>query len=178
MNSAIKTITFVALAILLFGCATPANRQAMTLSKFEGNVTLDPNLREAFAVRSVGGGQTTNPLWTSQVGNEDFKGALDQSLEELGYKSIDSSKPPLYFVDADLKELDQPLLGMTFDVMSNVVYTVEGQGIKKTIPISAVGTAKVADAFIAVERLKIANERSIRENLRLFINSLSKELAK
>ena len=171
----IRYALILVLATLIMGCATPANRQAMTVSKFEGNVIVNPNLKAKFYVRNVSGGKDTNPLWTSQVATEDFKGALDQSLDAVGYKA-ERSETATYFIDAELKELDQPLVGLTFDVHSNVFYVVDGKGDKKSIPITATGKATVNDAFIAIERLKIANEKSIRENIKAFINSLSQSI--
>ena len=168
----IKFVFILAILLFLSGCATPANKQAMTISKFEENVIVNPNLKGKFFVRNVSGGKDTNPLWTSQVGTADFKSALDQSLEEVGYKA-ENQEAATYFIDAELKELDQPIFGLTFDVHSNVFYVVDGNGTKKSVPISATGEATVKDAFIAIERLRIANEKSIRENIKAFINSLS-----
>lgn len=162
----------VFLVAFLLGCATPANKQAMTVSKFEGNVLINENLKGKFFVRNVSGGKDTNPLWTSQVGTADFKSALDQSLDEVGYKAENQGAAE-FLIDADLKDLDQPIFGLTFDVHSTVNYTVDGNSTKKVLPISATGTATTKDAFIAIERLRIANEKSIRENIKAFINSLS-----
>ena len=113
----IRYILLLGLSFLLVGCASPANKQAMTVSKFEGNVIVNPNLKGKFYIRNVSGGKDTNPLWTSQVGTEDFKGALDQSLDDVGYKA-EKLEAATYFIDAELKELDQPLIGLTFDVHS------------------------------------------------------------
>jgi hypothetical protein len=65
------------------------------------------------------------------------------------------------------------MFGLTFDVTSTVRYTVEGQGKRKIFPITAVGTATTSEAFAAVERLRIANEKSIKENIKKFLNELS-----
>jgi hypothetical protein len=171
----IKYFLFLTLISMLVACATPANKQAMTVSKFEGGVIVNPSLKGKFYVRNVNGGKDTNPLWTSQVGTADFKSALEQSLDEVGYKA-DKETNATYFIDAELKELDQPLFGLTFDVHSNVFYVIDGNGTKKSIPIAATGQAKVNDAFIAIERLRIANEKSIRENIKAFINSLDQSI--
>ena len=170
-----QNILTLFLISLIVGCATPANKQAMTVSKFEENVVLTPNLKGKFFVRNVSGGKDTNPLWTSQVGTADFRSALDQSLDDVGYKA-EKQESATYFIDAELKELDQPLFGLTFDVHSNVFYVVDGNGTKKSVPISATGQATPKDAFIAIERLRIANEKSIRENIKAFINSLAQSI--
>jgi len=68
-----------------------------------------------------------------------------------------------------LKALNQPAFGLTFDVESTVQYTVESAGLGKDVTVKAVGTASVSDAFAGVERLKMANERSIKENIKAFL---------
>ena len=50
---------------------------------------------------------------------------------------------------------------------------IESEGKAKDVVVSAVGTAGVGDAFIGVERLKIANERSVKENIKLFLTKFS-----
>ena len=160
----IKYAFFLVLIVMLVGCATPANKQAMTISKFEGGVIVNPGLKGKFYVRNVNGGKDTNPLWTSQVGTADFKSALEQSLDEVGYKA-DKETNATYLIDAELKELDQPLFGLTFDVHSNVFYVIDGNGTKKSIPIAATGQAKVNDAFIAIERLPLLQEQEVDKQL-------------
>ncbi len=50
-------------------------------------------------------------------------------------------------------------------------YTIEGEGQ------SATGTATTSDAFVAIERLRIANERSVKENIKEFLRQLPAQLA-
>lgn len=71
-------------------------------------------------------------------------------------------------IDAELQQLKQHLFGFTFDVVSSVQYTVEGEGQRKQFPISAT----TSDASVTIERLRIANERSIKENIKTFIGQL------
>jgi hypothetical protein len=56
-------------------------------------------------------------------------------------------------------------------VESAVRYTIEGEGQ------SATGTATTSDAFVAIERLRIANERSVKENIKEFLRQLPAQLA-
>jgi hypothetical protein len=153
----------------LFGCATPATQQAMIINKSDVNITENQKtkLKGSIEVVSVTGGKETNPLWTSQVDSKTFKGALEDSLTIVGYRSQD--KNPKFKIDANLLELDQPLFGLTFSVKSNVNYTISYENKSQIIPISATGQATPSDAFIAIERLKIANERAISENIKAFI---------
>jgi hypothetical protein len=89
----------------------------------------------------------------------------------LATKAEDAS----YRIEAELHELRQPIIGMTFDVDSRVEYRVDGGPGRRVFPVTARGSAAVSDAFFGVERLRIANERSINENIRLFIQQLTQE---
>jgi hypothetical protein len=97
---------------------------------------------------------------------------LEQSLAISGYKASDPSKAK-YLVHAELKKLGQPLIGIDFDVVSEVSYTVEVGDEKNTYPISANGTATFSESVIGFERLRIANEKSIKANIIKFINFLN-----
>lgn len=156
----------------LTGCATPATSQAMTVQP-QATAVVNPKLKGSIRVDAVTGGKDTSPLWTSQVDNEGFKKALEDSLAIAGYLSLGKAGAP-YTLSADLKELDQPLFGLTFDVKSLVVYKLSGNGSTKEYPVNVKGTATTSDAFIAIERLRIANERSIQENIKALLKELER----
>lgn len=162
----------LAVLLNLGGCATSATSQAMTV-KPGTTAPVNPKLKGAVAVGDVAGGKDTNPMWTSQVDNAGFKKALQDSLAISGYLAPDASKAR-YSVSANLVSLEQPLFGLTFEVKSDVNYQVSGPGGAKAIPVKATGAAGVSDAFVGVERLRIANERSVLENIKSFIDQLAK----
>ncbi|HEY0823403.1 MAG TPA: hypothetical protein VGD76_06405 [Ramlibacter sp.] len=161
----------VAALLNLAGCATPATPQGMTV-KPGALAPANPKLRGQVAVADVKGGKETNPLWTSQVDAAGFRKALTDSLAISGYLAPDGANAK-YQVSADLLALEQPLFGLTFDVKSDVKYRVTGAGAPRTFDIKATGTAGTSDAFVALERLRIANERSVLENIKEFINRLA-----
>jgi uncharacterized lipoprotein YajG len=168
----IKSIFALAAVIIIAGCATPASQQSMTVGIQEVPTGVNPKLRGAMAVAVVYGGKATSPLWTSQVDDQNFKGALEQSLTAVGYRSQDPTSAK-YTIKATLQELDQPLIEITFDVKSTILYTVTEKYDTKLFPITAIGSATMSDSFIGFERLRIANEKSIKENLRQFIQKIS-----
>lgn len=170
----IKFLSTLAVALLV-GCATPASQQSMSVSMQDIPANLNASLKGQIAVRNVTGGKETNPMWTSQVDAQSFRGALDKSIAMAGYKAGDANKAK-YSVDADLQDLNQPVFGFTFDVVSTVLYTVTGEGKQRQIPVTATGTASTSDAFVAVERLRIANERSIKQNIKMFLQNLSDQI--
>lgn len=162
----------VAVVLNLVGCATSATPQAMTV-KPGSTAAVNPKLKGAVKLGEVSGGKDTNPMWTSQVDNASFKKALEDSLAVSGYLANDPAKAK-YAVSANLAALDQPLMGFTLDVKSNVAYQLTGSGVSRAYPVNATGSATVSDALAAVERLRISNERSILENIKEFINQLAK----
>lgn len=159
------------LATILAGCASPATQQSMSITAKDIASTVNPGLKGQMAVRLVTGGKDTNPLWMSQVDTQGFKGALDKSIAVAGYKANDGSSGK-YSIDANLQNLEQPVFGFTFDVVSTVLYSVTGNGKQRQFPITATGSASTSDAFVGMERMRMANERSIKENIKLFLQRL------
>lgn len=160
----------VSVLAILQGCASPASSNSMKIADHERPSIVNEKLAKSMAVRNVSGGKETNPMLTSQVDSSSFRDALGSSLRSSGY---DAAGSPKYFVDADMQALTQPVFGLTFNVVSTIRYTVEGEGKRKLFPITATGTATTSDAFVGVERLKIANERSIKENIKIFLKELA-----
>ena len=167
-----KKIVAIFSVVLLAGCATPAAVEQMAVSL--PITQTNPALKNSVAVAEVTGGRDTNPMWTSHVSSDAFRRALEQSLESAGMfsKIIAGSK---YQLTADLTRLDQPMIGFDMTVGSSVRYSlIETQSRKevyaRVIQISY--TAKMSDAFIGSQRLKLANEGSVKANIEAFIKDL------
>lgn len=160
--------------VILTACATPATHEGMTVAQSDLPAQLNEALNGAIYVGSVSGGEETNPLWTSEVDAPSFRQALDGSLQVAGYKGAEADGN--YRLDAKLLELHQPHFGMTFDVVSNVEYKLTRNGQVRVFPVTATGTATVSDAFVAIERLRLANEKSMKENIRIFVEQVSSKL--
>jgi hypothetical protein len=169
----LKILLSLSFVLLITGCATPANRHAMTVPYGETIAKPSEKLKGQVFVRHVLGGEETNPLWKSKVDNATFKSALEASLDNAGYKSDSSSAK--YVLDATLQDLQQPAIGLTFDVQSFVSYTVTADGNSKSLPVNAIGSATFSDALLGMERMKMANERAIKENIKAMINKLTSQ---
>lgn len=168
INKLITFVTLISVFTALVGCVTnPAKYQAMMV-KPTAAIPQNKKLEGTIVVDNVFGGKKTS--WNSQVENEEFKKALEGSLSAYGYLANNS---PKYHLEANLLKLKQPLLGFNLEVNSEVLYKMTGNGIKKQYLIKASGLAKFSDVFVADERLKIANERSIQKNIRQFLSKLS-----
>jgi hypothetical protein len=133
-------------------------------------VNSNPKYRNAMAVRSVTGGRVMNALTVMGVENEPLKAALESSLAANGY--LARSGTAKFYVDAEIVNLDQPLIGLDLDVTAEVTYKVSGTGAAATYPVKATARATFSDSPIAVDRMRIANERAMQQNIRQFLQAL------
>jgi hypothetical protein len=154
------------LAPALAACATP---QGMTVGS-GAIANPSPKYRNAIAVRSVSGGQVMNILTVPGVANEPFKAALEATLSANGY--LASSSAPKFYLDAEIRNLDQPLMGLDLTVIADVTYNISGAGPAASYPVKAQATATFSDSPLAADRIRIANERAMRQNIEQFLRAL------
>jgi hypothetical protein len=123
-------------------------------------------------VRTVSGGESTNPLWISEVGNGELREALTTSLSNAGLLAPQNSCK--YFVDVDLLGVSQPSGGFSMTAYSHVNYKVyDGAGNPILLAtISASYTAGAFDAFAGYVRLKHATEGAMRASISQFLDRL------
>jgi hypothetical protein len=160
---------FVVLAFIAPGLAACATQQAMTVDS-NAVVNSIPKYRNAMSVRSVSGGQVMNALTVMGVANEPLKAALESSLAANGY--LAQSGTPKFYIDAEILNLDQPLIGLDMDVTADVTYKVSGAGAPATYPIKSTARATFSDSPIGADRVRIANERAMQLNIRQFLQAL------
>lgn len=165
----------IALLIALSGCATSAQPKHMvpqSLSILAGGPASP--FYSAIAIRKVGGGDETNPLMYSKVGDNELREALRLSLSQYGFLSI-SDTNVLFGLDVFLVELKQPTRALTLIVDSYIRYTLsrvrDGKVIFDDI-IPASFKATLEDAFVGYSRLKLATEGSVRTNIAAFLGRL------
>jgi hypothetical protein len=82
------------------------------------------------------------------------------------------SSTPKFYLDAEIQNLDQPLIGLDLDVFASVTYRISGAGAAAAYPIKTKGTATFSDSPIAADRMRIANERAMHENIKEFLQAL------
>jgi hypothetical protein len=156
----------------LAACAQPARVTQMVVPNVMAPVVAaNPTLQGALSAGEVTGGQETNPLWTSQVNNPEFKEALEQSLQANAMLAPNPGASK-YVVTAQLRELKQPLVGFDLTVTSRIGYRVVERASNAPIfdeEITTPFTADFGSSFVAVERLRLANEGAIRESIRRFL---------
>lgn len=161
-------------AAILTGCASSAQIPGMTVTDTQAKAhSYDAKLQNNVQLTEVNGGEATNPLWTSEINGPDFRAALQQSLDNADLLG-DNSAP--YALRANLLRVDQPIFGLDFEVTSEVEYTLVDTASDKVILREIVRTpftAGVGDSFIAIKRLRLANEGSARANIDALLQRLS-----
>ena len=158
------------MALLVAACAQPAKKEAMIPSSVTA-LGLNEAFRGALGTVSVTGGKKTNPLWVSNISNEDFAASLRESLRAQGYFAQRGPDG----VQVILLSVEQPLLGADFTVTMSARYTItDAAGTTKfDQTIKAPYTAKFGDSLIGVQRLRLANEGAARENIKKFMEALA-----
>jgi hypothetical protein len=157
----------------LAGCATPARVDSMRVSGTPSQRIAPSPFRGNLAIGDVIGGKETNPLWTSQVGSVEFERALEASLGDLGL--LAPRQGGRFVLNSALEKTEQPLFGVSFTVTSTVHYAITERATGKLLldkSLTTPYTAEFSDALLGVERLRLANEGSIRENISRFIKEL------
>jgi hypothetical protein len=165
-------------AASLVACAEGARPDSMALTTEVSPVAATDPAYKAFRVAHVDGGSQTNPLWESNVSSQDFEKALENSLRAYGFLADDPAKAKNE-ITANLQELQRPLAGLDVTVTSRVHYSAKSTADQKVIfddVVAASGTAKLSDTLLGVQRLQFANEASMKENIKAFIDRLRKAL--
>jgi hypothetical protein len=172
----LKTLTCAALVAVVLGlgaCAAGARPEQMAVASVERFDAASP-LSEALTVEQIQGGSETNPMWMSNISNEQFRAGLEQSLRNAGLLA-GSPASAQYRVVANMQDLNRPMAGFDMRVTVSVRYSVVpvagGAPIFDEV-VSATGVGRMSDAFVGVERLRIANEAAVRENITEFIRRL------
>lgn len=159
--------------LLLAGCVAGARSTAMVAPVTDKTlVSASHPLHEALVVNAVTGGSETNPIWKSKVSSSNFRGALETSLNLTTMLAHDAGR---FTVDADLVELDQPTLAINFDVKTTVRYTIRSRTDNSVVWRETIVTnyeAVFTDSFVRSERLRLANEGSVKTNIGQFIERL------
>ncbi|WP_157572641.1 hypothetical protein [Nevskia soli] len=156
----------------LSGCATPADPSHMAVAAASADTNFPPALHQAMCIRTVSGGEDTNPLWLSKVSNKDFQTALITSMDSAGLSAASGSCK--YPVDVNLLGLSQPSIGLDMKVTVHVNYKVYDTAGNPVLleTLNSAYTATVSDAFVAVTRLRLANEGAVRTSISDFFDKL------
>lgn len=172
--TSLRLLLASALIALCAGCASPAQISGMSVAADQAMATgHNSSLQHNVQVSEVNGGDKTNPLWTSEIEGSDFGTALKQSLANANLLG-DVSAP--YLLRANLLRVDQPIIGFSFEVTSEVEYTLVESRTSNVLwreIIRTPFTAGMGDSLIGIKRLRLANEGSARANITALLKRMS-----
>lgn len=165
-----KVVLILTAVLYITGCASGAKMENMTYQGEQKSYSED--IKNNVGLSDVSGGEKTNPVWTSEISDEAFSGALKNSLQAQGLLSDDG----IYNLKVKLIKVEQPIFGLDFEVKTHVQYILTNSKDNSVVfneTIVAPHTATVGDAFAAVKRLRLANEGSGMKNIEQFLAKLS-----
>jgi hypothetical protein len=163
--------TSIALMILsLSACAGGPRLEAMIADVAINNVITESSpLWKSTGIGKITGSTKPNNLWKTKVSKQVFEDALRQTLS---LHAVLSESGGTYKVSAILKELRQPFLGLELAVTARVEYkvirTVDNVVVFNR-EITKTHTSTLNDSFVFSDRLKLANEGAVKENIKKFI---------
>lgn len=167
-----KLLLISSITLVLFGCASGAKMENMVATPSK-SLVYDQQIKQQVGVGAVTGGEKTNPLWTSEISNEAFSGAVEKTLLGQGLLAQGEGR---YQLLVSMLKVDQPLMGFDLEVVTHVHYVLKDRQTDEVLMSEIVispYTATVSDAFAAVQRLRLANEGSGRENIAALLERLA-----
>jgi hypothetical protein len=172
MSESKPFIGALALVWILSGCATPAKVANMTPSEI--SIT---NKHPHTVSTAVVGGEETSSLGMSKVSDTRFQKALTNAiLESAVFSDVVSIGGSDYHLRVVITNLGQPMAGFDMTVTLTSHWELTKQGDSRPFWQSFVSTkytATVGDAFVGVERIRVANEGAARANIKDGLQQLS-----
>jgi hypothetical protein len=163
----------VTVALTLLGaCAQPVTPSAMVPDVTGISAGPTSAYRGAIGVGQVSGGHPASSLGVSQVSDADLRDALVRTLMDAGLGQMGGSR---FQLDAVLQRLEQPYAGFAMTVSATIAYRLTEVATGRVVydnTITTPATATLNDAVDGNVRLKIANERAVRANLRQLVEAL------
>jgi hypothetical protein len=171
----IKLFTLLLLISLMFGCAFSPSLQNMIPVTNQYQFS---NINKTITIKMVYGGEKSDPIFKgSRIDDASYMGALLQSLTNFNlFSKVNPSGSPDYYLDVMIISQHQPLAGFDMKVTLLVRYTIINGKDNTQIwqkDIFSQYTAAFGDALVGATRLNKANEGSVRENIRIFLEEIS-----
>lgn len=161
-----------AAALVMAGCASPANRQAMTPQD------LVPAKSHAYSVSvQTAGGSDTGVLDSSNISDSDLKAALEDAISQNRvFERVVQGNLADYQLSVRVVNVSKPLFGATFTVDMECAWSLAKRSDQSTVmrrSVKSSGTASMSDAFAGVTRLRMAVENAARDNIRQGLGAIS-----
>ena len=153
-----------ALALFLGGCASPADRAAMTPK----NIAVSKHHPYSLGVQT-GGGAQTGAMDSSNISDADLKAAIEDAVSQSKlFKTIVQGSNGDYELSVRLTSLSKPLFGATFTVEMETAWSLTKTSDRTVVlrkSVKSSGVATMGEAFAGVTRLRMAVEAATRNNI-------------
>ncbi|RJX33992.1 MAG: hypothetical protein C4516_00740 [Oxalobacter sp.] len=171
VNSKLLLALTMAIAVLLSACSTPASHTDMVPQE----MSIGKQHPKSVKVLTSGGSET-GAMDSSNIADADLKMAIEDAIVKSKlFKTVVKGTGGDYELAVRIVSLNKPTFGLTFTVELETAWTLTRKSDNAVIMRKAVqssGTATVNDAFVAITRLRLAVEKSARENISKGLKSI------
>lgn len=173
VRNALVTLSMLAVAAFVSGCATPATHEGMIPADY------DVAAKHAKTVNvKVGGGQETSSVGKSQISDEALASALIEAITKSQvFSQVIQGKGGDYELNVGIISMDQPSFGMDFTVKMEAGWTLKNAVSGAVVwqkAIKSQHTATTSDAFVGTTRLRLASEGAARNNIKQGLAEISR----
>lgn len=159
--------------LLLGGCASQRDYVFIVpnLKDIVASQDPAPAYRDAVTAAPVSGGKDVSILSIPYISNADFQEALVHTLADAKLASVGNGR---FRLDATL-QLDQPFFAVNTTVTAKIAYRLTeiatGSVVYERL-LATEGTVTYFEVPSGPERMRYANWRAVRANLRLLVGDL------
>lgn len=161
-----------AFAIILTGCASPADRGAMTPQ----NLNIAKHHPYSLQVQT-GGGSDTGAMDSSNIADADLKAAIEDAVKQSKlFKTVVQGSGGDYELSVSVTSLSKPIFGASFTVDMETAWTLSKLSDRSVVlrkSIQSSGTATMGEAFAGVTRLRMAVEKAASANIRQGLQAIA-----
>jgi len=175
-SNKIRFILVAILALFFTGCDSFARVDYMVVngSKYAAREPLTKGLKNNISVINVSSLKNNYPIGISEIGDTQFKIALEKSLLEASLLNA-IPKYSEFHLSAKLLEVEQPGISLDFTVSASVQYELvetSSGAVVYSEKITKPYTSYMKDSFVSFERLRFANEGAAKANIEEVIKRL------
>ncbi len=162
----------LAMTVLLGGCASSADRQAMAAK----DVSVARQHEHSVHVRTSGGSET-GAMDSSNIADPDLKAAIEESIvQHKVFKTVVQGKDADYDLAVSIVSLNKPVFGLTFTVEMEASWVLVKQSDRSVAlrqSVKSSHSAGFGDSAVGVTRLRMAVEGAARKNIEQGLKAIS-----
>jgi len=165
-------LAVAASALILGGCAAPADRSAMTPQ----NLTVSKHYPHSLGIQTSGGAET-NAIPGANISNADLKAAIEAAVSQSKlFNTVVQGSNGDYELSVRMTSLSKPLFGATFTVEMETAWSLtktSDRSVAMRKAIKSSGSATIGDAIVGATRMRMAVEAASRNSIEQGLNSIA-----